>query len=154
MEVYSGLALINHLKHLHKDVKSYKCELCVSAFNNLQALSSHMSVVYRKKLVKCKMCHTKLPRVHMRQHVHKHSKGFQCSCCHHAFPMKSQFTEHLKCHKTRQCFDCEECDAFFYSTKSLHLHQKGKHGDGYFCAQCNAHFNTPSQRSRHVKKIH
>ncbi len=51
-EVFSGLALIDHLKQLHKNIKSYKCEQCTSAFNNLRALSSHVLVVHRKKQVK------------------------------------------------------------------------------------------------------
>ena len=55
-ELPLGLALIDHLKTFHKDVKSYKCEHCTSAFNNLRAMSSHVSIVHQKKQVKCKVC--------------------------------------------------------------------------------------------------
>ncbi len=55
-EIFLGLALIAHMKTLHKGVKPYKCEQCTSAFNNLHALSSYATVVHGKKCVQYKQC--------------------------------------------------------------------------------------------------
>ncbi len=65
-ELFSGLVLINHMKIAHPNVQLYKCEKCTSNFNNLQALSCHVSVVHSWKKVMCKMCDYKSL---MQQHV-------------------------------------------------------------------------------------
>ena len=55
-DIFSGLALIRHMKSVHKVVKPYKCEKCDSCFNNLQKMSSHVAMVHRPKTVRYKHC--------------------------------------------------------------------------------------------------
>ncbi len=47
-DIFSGLALIRHMKSVHKAVKPYKCDSC---FNNLWEMSSHVAIVHRPKTV-------------------------------------------------------------------------------------------------------
>ena len=54
LEIFSGLALIRHMRSVHPDMKPYLCEMCESSFNNLKEVSSHKSVVHRKAEVACK----------------------------------------------------------------------------------------------------
>ena len=154
-ELFSGLVLINHMKITHPDVQLYKCESCVSSFNNLCALSCYTSVVHSKKKVMCKMCDYKTSmRAQIWQHVHIHSKGFTCSKYHHSFSNVTQFKLHQKTHCHRTWLDCEHCNAFYFTAKSLKLHMKGKCWEGYLCEQCGLHVDTPNQHLHHVQKNH
>ena len=111
-EIFSGLALITHMKTLHKGIKPYKCEQCTSVFNNLHTLSNHATVVHGKKCIQCKQCSYKAStKAKMRQHVRKHSKGFRYSVCQHSFLTKSQFSAHQKLHQVHTQYNCKECDA-------------------------------------------
>ena len=148
-DIFSGLALIRHMKSIHKVVKPYKCEKYDSCFNNLWEMSSHVATVYRPKTVRCKHCqYSTTTHSKMRQHVHKHMKGFRCSTCNSLFQMERLLRLHKKIHKERQCFDCEHCDSFYFLLTSLQLYMKGKHGAGYMCT-CGQHFDTPNQRKCH-----
>ena len=150
-EIFSGLALIQHLKQFHKGVWPYKCESCDSAFNNLKEMSSHRANVHRPREVQYKHCdHTMTTRAKMWQHVHKHTKGFQCMTCHCSFQSKRLLIVHKRLHQQCQHFDCDECDNFYYTQTLLCLHKKGKHGPGYPCV-CSAVFATPNQWKRHKK---
>ena len=149
VDIFSGLALIRHMKFVHKAVKPYKCEKCDSCFNNLQEMSSHVATVHRLKTVRCKHCQYSTTMCSkMRQHVCKHTKGFHCSTCNSSFQTERLLRLHQKLHKERQSFDCEHCDNFYFSLTSLWLHVKGKHGVGYMCT-CGQHFDTPNQQKHH-----
>ncbi len=153
-EIFSGLALIEHMKTLHKGIKLYKCEQCTSVFNNLHALSSH-ALLHGKRWVQCKQCpYRASTRAKMRQHVRKYSKDFRCSMYQYSFLTKSQYIAHQKLHQVCTQYNCKECDAFYYSLKLYNLHVKGNHGVGYVCTHCGVRFDTLSQRARHIRKDH
>ncbi len=148
-DIFLGLALIRHMKSVHKVVKPYKCEKCNSCFNNLWEMSSYVAMVHRPKTVRCKHCQYSMTmHSKMRQHVCKHMKGFCCSTCNGSFQTEHLLRLHKKLHKERQCFDCEYCDSFYFSLTSLQLHVKGKHGSGYMCT-CGQCFDTPNQHKCH-----
>ncbi len=136
----------------HKNVKPFACEKCTALFNNLQALSNHISVVHCLRLVKCTECpYAMMTKACMRQHVRKHAKGFCCMHCQKYFATKKQLQLHTSVHQARERFDCDDPDAFFFSQPSMKLHYRGKHGPGYVCPQCGLIFDSPSQRQHHMK---
>ncbi len=102
-EIFSGLALIRHLKNCHKGVKPYKCKLCDSAFNNLKEKSSHKANVYRPHEVHYKYCeYTTMTKSKMHQYVCKHMKGFYCKTCQCSFQNERLLLVHKKLHQ-----DCQ-----------------------------------------------
>ncbi len=143
-EIFSGLALIHHLKYFHKGVKPHKCELCDSAFNNLKDKSSHTANVHGLCDVHCIYCdHTTTTKSKMHQHMHKHMKGFCCKTCQCSFQNERLLLVHRKLHQKQQHYDCDQCDNFYFTEASLCLHKKGKHGSGYPCP-CGQVFATPN----------
>ncbi len=93
---FLGLALIRHMKSVHKMVKPYKCEKCDSYFNNLWEMSSHVATVHRPKKVQCKhYLYSTMTRSKMR-HVHRHTKGFHCVTCNSLFQTDKLLRVHKK----------------------------------------------------------
>ena len=49
--------LILHMKHVHKKVKDYECDLCESSFTRPIGLQEHKSTIHNRELnYKCKHC--------------------------------------------------------------------------------------------------
>ncbi len=152
-EIFSGLELIWHLRQFHKGVWPYKCESCESTFNNFKEMSSHKANVHRPCKVWCKHCeHIMTTRAKMWQHVWKHTKGFCCTTCKCSFQSERLLLVHKKLHQQQQCFDCDECDNFYFTETSLCLHKKGKHGPGYVYV-CSAVFATLNQCKWHKNTV-
>ena len=152
VDLPSGMALYHHLWSTHPHEKPYQCHDFGARHNNLKELSFHHSNVHWPKAVSCKECdYTSTSKAKLWQHVHHHTQGLMCVKCSKAFPTWSELKHHERLHGWRDTYECDDCQAEYFTLASLHIHKVGKHGCGYICAWCKLHFDTPSQRIWHKK---
>ena len=74
-----------------------------------------------------------------------------CVKCGRAFPTQSKLKHHEGLHGLRDTYECNECQAEYFTLASLYIHKVGKHGHGYICPWYQLQFDTPSQRIQHKK---
>ncbi len=147
VEVESGMALYRHMCATHPYDKPYSCHDCGAKYNNLKELSLHHSNVYRSSTISCSQYdYSCISKAKMQQHVHWHTTGYLCQKCGKGFPILTELLCHKHLHDAREVFDCDDCGVEYYIVASLHIHQVGKHGEGYCCQCCGLRFDMLSQR--------
>ena len=150
--VASKMALVYHLKHFYSGCCPYQCVKCSSHFNNGADLSCYNTNVYSGKRLQCKMCEYRtVNRSQMCAHVHTHKGGLCCDKCKKLYLTERSLVKCNELHGKREEFACGQCSQVYVMRNSLHLHLKGKYGDGFRC-KCGACFDSTAQHKRHERK--
>ena len=120
-------------KLVYKEIKPFKCNICVFETTANYNLKKHIESVHEGiKPFKCKLCDYETARnFHLKLHinsVHERIKPFKCSICDSSFTQKGDMKKHVESvHEGIKPFKCKICD--FRSAKKCNLkkHIKSVH---------------------------
>ncbi|EZA61326.1 hypothetical protein X777_12033 [Ooceraea biroi] len=150
----ANLAL--HVKR-HKGQKDHKCDLCGRAFLRRDALKKHLECLHRDvKSFLCEICN-KMFKGHLPQHMRTHARDrpHGCATCGQRFAQKSQLTVHQRTHNGQRPFRCLVCWQAFAHSTALKLHTRRHTGERPFkCTECKAGFTQLPHWKKHMKCIH
>lgn len=150
----ANLAL--HLKR-HNGQKDHKCDICGRGFVRRDALKKHLECLHRDvKSFLCNICN-KTFKGHLPQHMRTHAQDrpHGCATCGQRFAQKSQLTVHQRTHSGQRPFRCLVCWQAFAHSTALKLHTRRHTGERPFkCAECNAGFTQLPHWKKHMKCIH
>ncbi|XP_003426500.1 zinc finger protein 436 [Nasonia vitripennis] len=150
----ANLAL--HVKR-HNGQKDHKCDICGRGFVRRDALKKHLECLHRDvKSFLCNICN-KTFKGHLPQHMRTHAQDrpHGCATCGQRFAQKSQLTVHQRTHSGQRPFRCLVCWQAFAHSTALKLHTRRHTGERPFkCAECSAGFTQLPHWKKHMKCIH
>ena len=97
-------SLTQHKRAIHLKIKDNKCEECDAAFTQKRHLQRHKIKFHPKESqltindnVSGEECSTNLStEQNPASHSNKSEEAFQCKDCEMSFPLRSDFTEHIR----------------------------------------------------------
>merc|ERR1712243_74853 len=151
-----GLADLNrHMKMVHYQENSSKCDFCKKDFINEQSLATHMKIhrrVIRGKIYQCEQCLHKFSTaytlmMHMKSHrepkkedhvvqVHSDEKYLACSSCSRIFSrpwLLKSHAEHVHMN-TEPSYGCSLCPKVFKTRRKQELHTRRHTKQNFPCS--------------------
>lgn len=149
-----------HLKN-HIDLKKFKCVQsdCISLFDNIELLLSHMSNDHSQLQYICHLCSgifTSLEDIALHQQGHKETTSksenkYKCLHCDAIFNKKDTLLLHMSTNDHNKM--CIHCNKVFVSDKRLRLHLQ-THGSKkcFYCNTCGLSFKMKKYLTSHMLK--
>jgi len=149
--------LLTHVKDIHKNPGSYKCDICKVGFNSKANLYAHQKIHNRNrpKSFKCSKCDYETDnKSSLKEHLKTHERIIErcdkcntsliknrihdcrldCKYCGLKFSHRTNVTNHIKKHHAhetgRSFYECDICGLKFYQKIALRIHMDKKHVDG------------------------
>jgi len=149
--------LLEHIRNVHENPGSYRCDICKVAFNSKAILKGHQKthIKNRPKPFKCSMCNLATDQIgnykkHLKTHERieekckkckiilrkskTHDCRLDCKYCGNKFSHAGYVTNHIKkyhAHETERTFyECDICGLKYYHKKNVRTHIEAKHADG------------------------
>jgi len=147
--------LINHIKNIHENPGSFKCDICKVGFNTKLNLNAHhkIHINNRPKPLKCNKCdYATDSSATFRYHLKTHERIIQrcdkcnkilrknmihdcrldCKLCGKKFSHRDTLLRHIKHHHDpnpkKICFhECDICGSKFIKKQSIRNHMEKKH---------------------------
>ena len=112
--------LNQHIREVHKKLKSYRCDVCDKLFARNTDLKKHVNT------------------------IHKKLKPYRCDVCDKSFSQKGNLTAHIDTvHKNLRPFKCQYCSMTFGMRSTLKKHMENIHDIGAFqCQLCLCNRNS------------
>jgi len=158
-----------HIRNMHKNTKTYECNLCFKMFNKSHNLRRHIDDVHHKLKVKSYQCEeagcatTSKSKDWLNNHVktvHLKERSHACPLagCSERFGMKLNLKRHMmKVHNFEKPYSCDEkdCGLRFEEKRQLENHFRSVHGAKKLACNidnCTLAFLSTSGLNMHKKK--
>ncbi|XP_070546865.1 zinc finger protein 23-like [Ptychodera flava] len=152
-ETVSFSTLFEHMKQ-HKDVKSYKCDVCNHLFPSQHKFWSHRKMHVKHKMFQCQECDNVFASNYvLKCHMRKHTGIYPvyCDICGKGFHKQHQLKRHKPTHSTEKAYKCEICNTRVKNAESVRRHMKIHTGDRPFpCEICGKNFITKGAVRKHM----
>ena len=138
--------LTNHLKDIHKKIKS-ECPSCNSHFSSERALLEHKKVVHDKNArIQCEEYDLYFSK---RSHMQRHLKEIHCDT--------DKNLDFIENYKLFISYTCKECNQRFDRKENLTRHMGTVHTDNdekkkFLCQQCPSKFSRKDNLKFHMSK--
>ncbi|KAK8742658.1 hypothetical protein OTU49_001608, partial [Cherax quadricarinatus] len=162
--VTTASKLARHRYLQHPEHYPWTCTNCSLAFPSPYTRDNHNCHFTRKSGQKneCCICHIvfksnfSLQRHMRRAHPNEPSGHHTCPVCTRTLASRKAFTDHMRCHRRQQGFQCVFCNARLKTTDSLnvHLNEIHTHTVRLQCKQCPQVFFSSGRLSYHIKRHH
>ncbi len=159
---FTNQALTSHVNtnhRNHKDIRPFKCNVCLESFRTKGNLRNHGVIHTGEKLFKCPNCPKmyawqKSLDYHMKTQHSETQETFACDICDRVCLTKGNLKKHLETHlEDRKVYKCRTCEKSFLHKTSLLHHGKRHRGDLAFkCNKCPASFPINSQLQYHMQR--
>ena len=152
--------LQSHIKSKHQVNNVYQCNVCKTAFDELESLTEH-SKPCREARNKCPTC-GKTFRTHrymqLHQKTHSDHKPFKCNICSTAYKCKRTLSYHeATVHKSKTGgVICELCDKVFSCQVTMKAHVNRCHigQRDHICEHCARPFFSKRDLEVHILRRH
>ena len=146
-----------HIKTVHKNIKSFFCTTCNKAFTSKRSRDSHIKTVHQnikksKKSEKVTQGDGNVETDGAQQKL----KPFPCTLCSKLFPSNSHLTRRMRSHTGETPFGCPLCEKHFKSKRNVNLHIDTVHKKlrPFSCRFCGKAFGEKRTCDRHINAIH
>ena len=118
-----------HIESVHEGKKSFKCNVCDTAFSEKSKLNGHIESVHEgKKPFQCRICDASFSQKgDMNRHiesVHEGKKLFRCKICNASFSLKGNLKSHIESvheeKKSLKFFRCSLPSCNYYAPKGFY----------------------------------
>ncbi|KAJ8679619.1 hypothetical protein QAD02_015406 [Eretmocerus hayati] len=139
---------------IYIDDKTYRCELCQTAYPRLDKCQVHVWRHYNMLPYVCLACDFKtLTVTSMRGHIrkfHLRLKPFKCDQCDKSFAVNALLREHKIIHVSSQPYKCDSCDFACLNKRVLVTHMtKHKAVKDILCDICGKAFYATKKMRAH-----
>ncbi|GJQ80881.1 hypothetical protein Trydic_g14139 [Trypoxylus dichotomus] len=150
----------NHIKTVHENEKSFKCDRCDKTYRYVTSLKSHMLIEHGSRAHKTYECDVCLKIFSQKGHwtahkrIHTGERPYGCDHCNRRFTTLGQYRAHLRTHTGEKPWQCEYCAKQFLHHGAWKSHiRRHKNEMPYQCQQCMKSFTVNSELTKH-KRVH